>query len=538
MTLTRPLFFLIPCFLVVPALASGQQRPLVTEDPETIGEGRVLVEGGFDYRRSVEFPASGLEGHLLRAPLFGVSVGISSIAELQLDGGLYNHLAITRRRAAPLSALVTATGDSASSIEDLVVGTKIRLAAEGVSRPSFAVRFATKLPNASNESGLGLDTTDFYVSVLGAKTVQSVRVVGNVGLGILGDPTNGHRQNDVLTYGVSFARALTDAAEVVGELNGRIDTRNGEPPPGTESSSTARLGGRYTVGGLRVDAAVLLGITSQRSVPSASRPASPTCSRPSASRETAVRIIKAHAYGNDFLLVQDEGLDHGVPSLARSLCHRHLGIGADGLILYAVRDRGASMRLLNADGSWSELSGNGLRCLAALVARAQDLRAGSVVTVDTPAGVKTLELLDHPAGRYVFRAAMGTPTELRRERIEVLGEAIEASVLRMGNPQCVVLGPLPDRGALRTTGPGALDPPDVSGRHQRGVRAGRGAGPRSHPHLGAGRGPDDVVGHGDGRGRRRRRGARRRSPRARCGRARGHSAGRVARRRGLPDRMG
>jgi diaminopimelate epimerase len=158
-----------------------------------------------------------------------------------------------------------------------------------------------------------------------------------------------------------------------------------------------------------------------------------------------MRVIKAHAYGNDFLLIQDAGLDHGMPSLARSLCHRHLGIGADGLILYTVRDRSASMRLLNADGSWSELSGNGLRCLAALVAQAQDLRAGSVVTVDTPAGVKTLELLEHPPGRYIFRTAMGPPTELRRERIEVLGEAIEASILRMGNPQCVVLGPLPDQ---------------------------------------------------------------------------------------------
>ena len=55
--------------------------------------------------------------------------------------------------------------------------------------------------------------------------MQSIRVVGNVGLGILGDPTRGDRQNDVLTYGLSLARALTQAAEVVGEVNGRFDTR-------------------------------------------------------------------------------------------------------------------------------------------------------------------------------------------------------------------------------------------------------------------------------------------------------------------------
>src|SRR5262245_27593764 len=143
-----------------PALAFAQQRPLVTEDPETIGAGRMLVETGLDYGRSMEYPASGLEGHLLRFPLIGISVGLSSIAEIQIDGGLYNHLNITSREAAPLSGMVTATGDSTSSVEDMVVGTKIRIAGETASRPSFGLRLATKLPNASNESGIGLDTTD------------------------------------------------------------------------------------------------------------------------------------------------------------------------------------------------------------------------------------------------------------------------------------------------------------------------------------------------------------------------------------------
>jgi hypothetical protein len=246
----------------VPCLAFAQQRPLVTEDPETIGAGRLLLEAGLDYAGDVDYPVSGLQGNLLRVPLLGVSIGISSIAEIQVDGGLYNHLSITDRRSAPLSAMVTATGDSTSSIEDIVIGTKVRLAAEGVSRPSFGFRFATRLPNASNESGIGLDTTDFFASLLVGKTVQSVRVVGNVGLGILGDPTRGDRQNDVLTYGLSFARAVTQAAEVVGEINGRADTRQGEPPPGTESRSTVRFGARYTIGTLRADAAILFGVTS------------------------------------------------------------------------------------------------------------------------------------------------------------------------------------------------------------------------------------------------------------------------------------
>lgn len=260
--MTRAFLFVAALFMLQPAMSFAQQRPLVTEDPETIGAGRLLIEGGFDYGHSVEYPASGLEGNLLRVPLIGISVGISSIAELQIDGGLYNHLSITARRDAPLSDMVTATGDSTSSVEDIVVGTKIRIVKETESRPSFGIRFATKLPNASNESGLGLDTTDFFANVLGAKTVQRVRIVGNIGLGILGDPTRGDQQNDVLTYGVSFARALTQQAEVVGEVNGRISTRSGEPPPGTESRGIARIGARYTFGSWRADGALLFGVTS------------------------------------------------------------------------------------------------------------------------------------------------------------------------------------------------------------------------------------------------------------------------------------
>lgn len=248
--------------LCLPASALAQQRPLVTEDPETVGAGRVLVEAGFDYQRDAVFPAAGLEGHLLRFPLVGFSVGVSSIAEIQIDGGPFNSLNIQRRFLAPLSDVVTTTDDSTSSVEDLVIGTKIRLLSEGPTRPGFGFRFATKLPNASNESGLGLDTTDFHAALLAAKTVQSVRVVTNVGFAILGDPVRGDRQNDVLTYGLSFARAVTQAAEIVAEVNGRANTRGDEAPVGTESRSMLRFGGRYTVGPVRADAALLFGVTS------------------------------------------------------------------------------------------------------------------------------------------------------------------------------------------------------------------------------------------------------------------------------------
>lgn len=254
----RVILAFLALFVASPALA--QQRPLVTEDPETIGAGRILIEAGFDYAREVDFPVSGLSGHLRRFPLIGLSLGIGSIGEVQIDGGLYNHLSITERRSAPLSFMFTKPGDTTTDVEDLTVATKIRLVSEGARRPSIGTRSATKIPMASNEGGIGLDTMDFLSTLLIAKTIQSVRVVGNVGLGILGDPTRGDRQNDVLLYGISFARAVTPRAEVVGEINGRKDTRMGDPPPGTGSSSTVRFGTRYTIGGWRGDAAMTFGV--------------------------------------------------------------------------------------------------------------------------------------------------------------------------------------------------------------------------------------------------------------------------------------
>ena len=168
---------------------------------------------------------------------------------------------------------------------------------------------------------------------------------------------------------------------------------------------------------------------------------------------SGVRVVKAHAYGNDFVCAPSADAGADPSPLARAICHRHHGIGADGLLLYTLRDRGASMTLLNADGSWSELSGNGLRCLAALVARTQHLQLGSTVTIETDAGTKPLQLLACEGERYTFRAGMGQPTNLRQTSIAVAGETVTASLLEVGNPQCIVLGPLPDPDRFNRLGP-------------------------------------------------------------------------------------
>ena len=241
--------------------AAAQQRPLVTEDPETVGTGLVLIEAGADHVRDHRYVVSGLGGHLTSFPRLGVSIGLSRIAEFQLDGMSINRLQIMRRVPAPLSGMLEVDGDRVESLDDLVVGMKVQVLGERTALPGIGLRFATKLPNAGNEAGLGLDTTDFFASVLAGKTIRSTRFVVNVGLGILGDPTRGDRQNSAPTYGLSIAHAIARGVEIVAEIAGRANTRRGPPPPGTERAGSIRLGGRVTRGQLRFDAALLYGLT-------------------------------------------------------------------------------------------------------------------------------------------------------------------------------------------------------------------------------------------------------------------------------------
>lgn len=170
-------------------------------------------------------------------------------------------------------------------------------------------------------------------------------------------------------------------------------------------------------------------------------------------------VSKAHAYGNDFLFVpaeQAEGVK--VDELSRRLCNRHAGIGGDGVIYYTIAPDGtAQMKLINADGSPSELSGNGLRCLAALVLfKREGARQPPItdVRVDTDAGWKTLSLISRQGGRYTFRAAMGHPERIAEEHVEAAGETLRVTTLAIGNPQCVaVMDALPDLARFNRLGP-------------------------------------------------------------------------------------
>jgi diaminopimelate epimerase len=165
-----------------------------------------------------------------------------------------------------------------------------------------------------------------------------------------------------------------------------------------------------------------------------------------------ITFAKAHAYGNDFLYVERAAVDGAaLDQLARAMCDRHQGIGADGLILYARNERPVSMRLLNADGSRAEVSGNGVRALGALILK-DEPTLQATLDVETEAGLKRLVRIGREGSRQTFRTAMGAPEALRQVVIPVAGESIQAAVLNMGNPQCVIVGQLPDEARFRTVG--------------------------------------------------------------------------------------
>ncbi len=242
------------------APAAAQHRPLLTEDPEVIGQGRLLVEAGVETGANIRYPVSGLTGDRTALPL-GVSIGIGPAAELQIDGG-YQWLSIDRRDLAPLDFRVR-EGDRTSDLVDVALGLKLRLWREGERRPSFGLRLVTELPNAGNESGLGLDILNFSSSLLVGKTVGSLRVVGNAGVILLSDVLQGSLQQDAFVGGVSVARALSPVVDLVGEITGRRVLFAEQPPIGAEPRAQLRGAARYTRGRWRADAGMIVGLTEQ-----------------------------------------------------------------------------------------------------------------------------------------------------------------------------------------------------------------------------------------------------------------------------------
>lgn len=247
------------------SLAHAQQRPLVTEDVDIIPPGTIRIEAGIDFMQGANYTVSGLKGDLTRVGVIGVSFGMSPNVEFQIEGVAQNYLSINSRGVSAIPLNLAPNANSTNDTGDFTLSAKFKLRNETRRGPSLGFRFGVQLPNSSQGTGIGLNQTNAYGSILvGKKFGQDGRfnTFGNIGLAILTAPTQLFSQNDVLTYGVAGIYRINKQFSIAGEVNGRANTRPGNGPLGTESMSEARLGMQIRASGLRFDFAGIKGLTS------------------------------------------------------------------------------------------------------------------------------------------------------------------------------------------------------------------------------------------------------------------------------------
>jgi diaminopimelate epimerase len=177
-----------------------------------------------------------------------------------------------------------------------------------------------------------------------------------------------------------------------------------------------------------------------------------------------IPFSKVHGLGNDFLIIrQSRGLGLSPHALAVSVCDRHTGIGADGLVILGpAQNADATFRIYNSDGSEASLSGNALRCAAAwlLFEKFQDsgapLQPDLPVTLDTRVGLRRLFFLRRERDAWIFRTEIGKPGFAAEDipfrppaavaepiinyPLPVGDATYSATILSTGNPQCILIG--------------------------------------------------------------------------------------------------
>ncbi len=181
-----------------------------------------------------------------------------------------------------------------------------------------------------------------------------------------------------------------------------------------------------------------------------------------------IEFAKYHGLGNDFILIDNRHSSEPVltPEQAVSMCDRHFGIGADGVIFALPGQNGTdyTMRIFNSDGSEPEMCGNGIRCLAKFIADLEGEKAKTEYRIHTLAGVISPELRSDGQ----VKVDMGVPRLLAAEipttlvapdakvidvPIEVADKSWSVTCVSMGNPHCITFVDDVSAVALETVGP-------------------------------------------------------------------------------------
>ncbi|HEY2847834.1 MAG TPA: hypothetical protein VGI80_08445, partial [Pyrinomonadaceae bacterium] len=236
------------------------------DDVDITPPGAFIVSAGVDFFQDAKFPLSGIRGDQTRVGDIRVRTGFSSNVEFQIEGVLQNYVAINSR--GPSAIPLTVNGNSTNDFGDFVISTKFKLRNETKKLPALGFKVGFEMPNSNQARGIGTNQINVFGKVLVQKRFGDIRnmtprlnLMGNLGIEIMTAPVNLFTQNDLFLYGIAGIYRLSDHVNIASEINGRMNTRKGTAPLGTESTGQFRLGAQIKASGLRFDVAGAYGLT-------------------------------------------------------------------------------------------------------------------------------------------------------------------------------------------------------------------------------------------------------------------------------------
>src|SRR5882762_7992480 len=241
--------------------APAQDRPFKTTDVQTVPAGDVRAEIGFDFLQDVGFPISGLRGDETSVGVLNLRMGISKIAEIEVEGAIQNFLDVKSRGASFVPDLSLTGVNSTHDTGDFALSTKIRFIKPSGKKPGLAFRFGFIMPNSNQARGIGTNTTNVFAMIALEEQLQKLKLMGDLGIEILQAPNALFTQNDVLMYGAGFSYPIHKRVNIVGEVSGLYSDRNiNSALIGTQSTGQARFGLQINAGGFTWDLAGIRGL--------------------------------------------------------------------------------------------------------------------------------------------------------------------------------------------------------------------------------------------------------------------------------------
>ncbi len=218
--------------------AQARRGPTVQPVVE-IEAGDLLVGAGLAYDATRSFPISGLSGDLWSIGRLTFVCGLARAVAIEVRGDLHRVLHIEGRDEPAIELDPTTDGSSTSDFGDFRVGVLLMPLGE-IEGLSGGAHVQVTLPNSDEKKGIGTNTTDVRLSLLGSYGAGPLRVTADVGVAILEAPLERFEQNDVLAYSGELLYRTGRARLVLG-VDGRASTR-GRVPVGTEDLGEVRAG--------------------------------------------------------------------------------------------------------------------------------------------------------------------------------------------------------------------------------------------------------------------------------------------------------